>query len=126
MSQDPSSEILEKEILNRNIPEAWKRICDNISGEGKDFRNLSKNPKKGVGERWFHASSIGNVVFIEKAWEHPEKSKIKDNKKYHIYYSNFEIAARLYNEYASGESYAIRHTDDHMTTYEITLIAELL
>jgi hypothetical protein len=118
------AKLVHKTVLKEDLPQAWRIICNKLGSAGRDFQTSSMHPKKRLGEKWFHASSINDVVFIEKAKNYPENSKIKG--KYHIYFPDFEITAKLYNEYASGVNCDIRHSGSHMTTYEITLIAELL
>lgn len=122
MSNNISAKLIPKIILREDPPQAWKIICNKLGSTGQHFQTLSMHPRKE--ERWFHAFSINQVVFIEKSEQYPENSKIKG--RYHIYFPDFEITAKLYNEYVGRLNCNIRHSGSHMTTYEITLIAELL
>jgi hypothetical protein len=113
-----------KEILNEDLSLAWEQICKKVGNTGKDFHTVSMHPRKNAKERWFNASSDQNRVLIQKAKDPSKNSNVKMH--YWIRQSEFEILAKLYNEYVSDVSCNIRYTDSHVSSYIITLIAELL
>lgn len=114
-----------KEILNNeDLTPAWKIICDKLRDDGRDFRTVSMHPKKKLGDKWFHASSNQLKVLIERAKDPTKNSDV--NMYYWIRQPEFEIIAKLFNKYVSDISNDIRYTDCHMSSYIITLIAELL
>jgi len=82
------------------------------------------HPKKNLKEKWFHAFSTNHTVTIVKAKDPLKNTDVKMH--YSIYFQEFVILAKLYNEYVTGKSCDIRNTDSHMSSYVITLIAELL
>ncbi len=82
------------------------------------------HPRKGE-EHWFHASIERGIVVIGPAkdpMKHTEVTKSAD-----IGQAQFELIAARFNKYVKGErDHGIRATDSHMSSYIITLIAELL
>jgi hypothetical protein len=124
MSNYRDAKLKGKKILDDNLPLAWKTICKKLGTEGDDYHTISMHPKKTLKEKWFHASSNYQTVTIEKAKDPSKNSDVSMN--YSIYYPEFEILASLYNDYVEGVSCNIRYTDSHMSSYVITLIAELL
>jgi|WetSurMetagenome_2_1015567.scaffolds.fasta_scaffold03778_3 hypothetical protein len=116
--------LTEKKILTSgDYVTAWKQICNNL-GNGKDFHTVSMHPRKNSSKKWFHASSDGSRVVIQKAKDHATESNI--TMCYQIRFPEFEIVSQHYNDYVSGRAGTIRWTDSHMSSYIITLIAELL
>ena len=105
-----------------DIHSAWNSICTKLGTGGKDLHTLSNRP--GAEQRWFHASVSRDCVFIERAGDPSKNSKISGI--YPIRYQEFALLAPYYNDYAMHRPNEIRRTDSHMSSYIITLIAELL
>ncbi|MGA2162564.1 MAG: hypothetical protein ABSG28_10295 [Methanoregula sp.] len=116
--------LTEKKVLtDEDYVAAWKQICNGLI-HGKDFHTVSMHPRKNAPKKWFRASSDESKVLIQKAKEHPNESNL--TMSYQIRLPEFEIVSQHYNDYVTGRSGAIRWTDSHMSSYIITLIAELL
>nr|WP_320161467.1 hypothetical protein [uncultured Methanoregula sp.] len=125
MSSYDSKKLVSKPILDTNLDDAWKIICQKLGNDGEDFRIVSLHPKKKLGIKWFHASASNeNSILITRPNDPEKKSGIK--RRFRFVPWDFEKDANLYNEYVSGKSCEIRHTGSHTSSYVITLIAELL
>ena len=117
--------LTEKKILNeKDYILAWSQICEGLGKGGKDYGTVSMHPRKNAKEKWFNASADQNHVLIQKARDLTKNSNI--TMHYWIRPMEFEIIAERYNRYVRGISNDIRYTDSHMSSYIITLIAELL
>ena len=114
--------IPKKLFADGNFTSAWRQICAKLDKSGKDFHTVSMHPR--MPEKWFHASSDGSRILIQKAKDPSKNSKV--TMKYWIRFDEFVILAELYNDYVNSVSNNIRYTDSHMSSYVITLIAELL
>jgi len=89
-------------------------------GNSTPLFGRAKNTK----EKWFNASADQNRILIKKAEDPSKNSNV--SMHYWIRQTEFEIIAERYNKYVNGISNDIRYTDSHMSSYIITLIAELL
>ncbi len=110
-------------LVADDLTPAWDIICDALGAVGKDFYTVSMRPKKGA-KKWFHASSEQRRVLIEKAKDPTKNSQL--TMHYWIRQPEFELIAEHYNGYVTGLPTDIRRTDSHVSSYIITLIANLL
>ena len=114
----------QKKVLDDDLALAWSLICGALGQEGRDFHTVSMRSPKGE-ERWFHASSNRGRVIIEKAKDSSKNSHI--TSLWSFGQNEFEIVARCYNKYASGDQNSgIHNNDSHNVSYIITMIDELL
>jgi len=114
----------QKKDLDEDLDRAWKHICRDLGTEGRDFHTVSMKPPKGE-KRWFHASSNRGRVIIERAKDPSRNSHI--TRRWSFGQTEFEIVAKCYNKYVSGDpNSGIHDNDSHNVSYIVTLIAELL
>ena len=119
-----------KNILKtkEDLGHAWEKIINKLKKIGekeRDFQTVSIHHSK---ETWFHASISNDVIFIQRPGNITKKSNLNKNGKhpngYPIYKSQFTYVAQLYNDYTNEIHNEIRK--DHMSSYTITLISNLL
>jgi hypothetical protein len=126
MSGYDDKKVVPKPILdNKDLTPAWEIIYNKLGRDGGDFRIVSLHPREKLGIKWFHASSGSkDWILITKPKDPEKNSGIKSKFRFCLW--DFEKDAQLYNDYANGNSCAIRYTGTHTSSYVITLIAEFL